>query len=282
MKRVNREITIFNLSMMDVISGAMGAFLILVVILSRHYSSEVINTQRILDLQKELVEATGNLTDVSELVTGDTMDTDMIERSLQSAKANVERSKAHVAELYEELQEANATIEQQDEEIEALNDELERHKQFFVMAKWECEQSTSVGMYLWTSGETRAREGRASRPMPEFDPSRHQGAFFSNTLYQGLANTDVGMEVWTNSYSDVDRRGKLYFRISTPESPLTTCSVRSWLVTPEETQALGTVRLTPDQPWTYAGELSIDEERVVSFRTADDNERAQEHSRVGG
>ena len=37
MKRRNRDINIFNLSMLDVISGAMGAFLIIMVILLPYY-----------------------------------------------------------------------------------------------------------------------------------------------------------------------------------------------------------------------------------------------------
>ena len=51
MKRRNREINIFNLSMLDVISGAMGAFLIIMVILLPYYKKESI------DYQKELKES---------------------------------------------------------------------------------------------------------------------------------------------------------------------------------------------------------------------------------
>ena len=152
MKRINREISIFNLSMMDVISGAMGAFLILVVILSRHYNSEFINTQRILDLQKQLVEATGSLSEVSELVSGDISNTDLIERSLQAAKSNVDRSKAYVKEIYDELQEANATIEQQTEQIAALESRLVRFKPFFIMTKWSCDEATDIDIYLGVGG----------------------------------------------------------------------------------------------------------------------------------
>ncbi len=51
MKRRNRDINIFNLSMLDVISGAMGAFLIIMVILLPYYKKESI------DYQKELGQA---------------------------------------------------------------------------------------------------------------------------------------------------------------------------------------------------------------------------------
>lgn len=51
MKRRNRDINIFNLSMLDVISGAMGAFLIIMVILLPYYKKESI------DYQKELQQS---------------------------------------------------------------------------------------------------------------------------------------------------------------------------------------------------------------------------------
>ena len=48
MKPRNREINIFNLSMLDVISGAMAAFLIIVVILLPYYKKEKIDYQAII------------------------------------------------------------------------------------------------------------------------------------------------------------------------------------------------------------------------------------------
>jgi len=281
MKRINREINIFNLSMMDVISGAMGAFLILVVILSRHYNSEVINTQKILELQKELVEATGSLSDVTELVSGDITDTALIERSLASARRNVERSKAHVQELYGDLKTANATILAQEEEIDYLQDYLDRHKPFFIMTKWECDRVSNVDIYLWNDGKTREQPGKPARPMPAFDPGKRQGDFFSEELEQGLANTTMGVEVWSSSLSDIDREGKLYYRIDhDEETPLTDCAVSSWLVTPEGTSPIERQNLSPSQPWVYVGQLDIDDERRVTFRVANSEERNNEHGRI--
>lgn len=51
MKRRNREINIFNLSILDMITGAMGAFLIIMIILLPYYKKETI------DYQQELQQA---------------------------------------------------------------------------------------------------------------------------------------------------------------------------------------------------------------------------------
>jgi len=58
MRRRNREITIFNLSMLDVISGAMAAFLIIMVVLMPYYRKEHIDYQAIIaELQGQLAQA---------------------------------------------------------------------------------------------------------------------------------------------------------------------------------------------------------------------------------
>lgn len=55
MKPRNREINIFNLSMLDVISGAMGAFLIIMVVLLPYYKKDSVDLQReIQQMQQQL------------------------------------------------------------------------------------------------------------------------------------------------------------------------------------------------------------------------------------
>ncbi len=55
MKPRNREINIFNLSMLDVISGAMAAFLIIMVVLIPYYKKESIDYQAIIDRLQQTV-----------------------------------------------------------------------------------------------------------------------------------------------------------------------------------------------------------------------------------
>ena len=57
MKPRNREINIFNLSMLDVISGAMGAFLIIMVVLFPYYKKESVDYQREIQQIKEQAKA---------------------------------------------------------------------------------------------------------------------------------------------------------------------------------------------------------------------------------
>ncbi|MCB2264251.1 MAG: hypothetical protein LGR52_15125 [Candidatus Thiosymbion ectosymbiont of Robbea hypermnestra] len=83
MKPRNREINIFNLSMLDVISGAMAAFLIIMVVLIPYYRKESIDYQAIIaSLQREVAEA---------------------QQQTQAAQAESEQQRRHAEELARQL-----------------------------------------------------------------------------------------------------------------------------------------------------------------------------------
>ncbi|AFL74009.1 hypothetical protein [Thiocystis violascens] len=57
MRRRSREINVFNLSMLDVIAGAMAAFLILMVILLPYYDKDAIDQQAVIaELRQTLAQ----------------------------------------------------------------------------------------------------------------------------------------------------------------------------------------------------------------------------------
>jgi len=86
MKPRNREINIFNLSMLDVISGAMGAFLIIMVVLFPFYKKESI------DYQKMIQESNNQLADVQRQIIEQQQQ--LIERQQQSQQQQQELQQA--------------------------------------------------------------------------------------------------------------------------------------------------------------------------------------------
>ncbi len=94
MQRRNREINIFNLSMLDVISGAMGAFLIIMVILLPYYKKESIDYQREIT-QARAAEAAAQRT-VQEAKAAQRAaeeKSQAIEKSLQAAQADANQNR---------------------------------------------------------------------------------------------------------------------------------------------------------------------------------------------
>lgn len=100
MQRRNREINIFNLSMLDVISGAMGAFLIVMVILLPYYKKESIDYQQeITHARAAEAAAQRTVQEAKAAQRAAEEKSQAIEKSLQSAQAeaNQNRQRADAA-----------------------------------------------------------------------------------------------------------------------------------------------------------------------------------------
>ena len=103
MKPRNREINIFNLSMLDVISGAMGAFLIIMVILLPYYKKETIDYQRELQQSRTAEEAARKAVKAAETAQ---------RAAEETARKAVESVRAAQAEAEQNRQRAEASAQQ--------------------------------------------------------------------------------------------------------------------------------------------------------------------------
>lgn len=103
MKPRNREINIFNLSMLDVISGAMGAFLIIMVILLPYYKKETIDYERELKQSRASEETARKAAQIAESA----------QRSAEAAARKAEESaRAAQADADQNRQRASAAAQQ--------------------------------------------------------------------------------------------------------------------------------------------------------------------------
>ena len=145
MKARSREINVFSLSLMDVISGAMGAFLIIMVLLAQFYEFDPETGEKVDDLREPLDAAIAGLSDIRSGVA--TIFDDLIEsqRGAESANAvasreaagiealsravasDIERVTNHLAAVHEktnllerELQEKTAQIQRGEERLGRL------------------------------------------------------------------------------------------------------------------------------------------------------------------
>ena len=94
MKPRNREINIFNISMLDVISGALGAFLIIMIVLFPYYKKESIDYQRDIQELKQQVQAVRQQFQMAEQRAQNAEQ----EASEAQAEAEQNRQRARIAE----------------------------------------------------------------------------------------------------------------------------------------------------------------------------------------
>ncbi|WP_020508425.1 YfaP family protein [Lamprocystis purpurea] len=129
MRRRNREINIFNLSMLDVIAGAMAAFLIIMIVLMPYYRKEHIDYQAIVaELQRQLAQAQHQ----AQAAAARTAAAEEAARAAESAAADAaEQVRAAQAAAAA----ANAQAQQQRERAEGLERRLA--KTFLVLyVRW--------------------------------------------------------------------------------------------------------------------------------------------------
>ncbi len=93
MKPRNREINIFNLSMMDVISGALGAFLIIVIILFPYYKKETIDYRKQnLELKQKLEEKEADLQKAEEALNKSESEKQQMQEALTDCKEKLSQT----------------------------------------------------------------------------------------------------------------------------------------------------------------------------------------------
>ena len=109
MKHRNRDVQVFNLSMMDVISSAMGAFLIIMVVLARFYESDPSNSESVAELRRELQQA---ITEVDELASfADEESDDKLEKLIDLLRASLLSANNRLLDLQDRLNQATSQLE---------------------------------------------------------------------------------------------------------------------------------------------------------------------------
>ncbi len=280
MKPRNREINIFNLSMMDVISGAMAAFLILVVILSRDYNpTNAATTKTILQLQKELVQTTGQFDDASRQITGGSSSPASIERNLIQARDNVREATSHLAQLVTQLQQDTAQIKRLRQQLDAdkkridnIQQDLDRLKPYIISVFRHCndqKQKQDVAIYLYdpyplTKGKT-----------PLFQPGKPQSPYLQGDQSPGQQWGAYGYQLWLHSNAIRGDKLKLYYTL-VGKNPLK-CELYGSIASGYfDTINLPGVTLDAANPWAFVGTLTIKQDRTVAFTAATKAEQAQE------
>ncbi len=104
MKPRNREINVFNLSMLDVIFGAMAAFLIIMVVLMPYYNKEHIDYQAIIrQLRQQLAAATAEAQAARQQAQAAQQQAQAANARAQRAKAEAQRQRNRAKRLAKKL-----------------------------------------------------------------------------------------------------------------------------------------------------------------------------------
>ena len=126
MARREREINIFNIAFLDVITGAMGAFVLLVVLLAPYVKKaqetpQQQQQQQEQDVQKTLDRAEQNMDQAAQ-----TDNVEDLRRLLAKARADLAEARKELDALQQELDQARQQLQQAEAENEDLRKRLQQ------------------------------------------------------------------------------------------------------------------------------------------------------------
>jgi hypothetical protein len=273
MRARSREINIFNMSLLDILCGALGAFCFMMLVLLPYYKPPGKET----DLHKQEVK-TQDLLDELEKLRANAQDAAVAQQMAALTQKLQEQVKQMQGQL-NQLSAENQQLENQNQSLAAKNDkqarQLDMRHPFLVTSLTYPSQELDIYLDADTIGEN-------NRPNPPFDPTKQRQPIF----FAGDVSTrwpDRGLTAWLTRDTPVRTHYKLYVKVPPPaaalNSPVTT-TVKSLAFSDTWTLDLPDVTLNSARFWTLVGTLSFTSEGKPAFQEATQAERDAEWTKL--
>lgn len=193
MKRRNREINIFNLSMMDVISGAMGAFLIIMIVLARYYKSDPDSSESVGELGNQIQQAIEKLDRTNQNLGEGRADIPDLRELLKQARQNLENAERRLLDLKDKLDQASSQIERLNKTAKELKNELTRFQSDNDQLRNNNSSLTNEARQL--RDQIQAMQQQVSQAQRERDEGLKLAQQQTQTLQQQVSQTQMERDV---------------------------------------------------------------------------------------
>ncbi len=142
-RRVNRQIEVFDISLMAVVTKAMGAFLVLMILLMPYYRSSPAYQKPVEDVRQELDSLRKRLAEMQQNLGRFKEDPEKLKRELAAALEQIDRLKVKITGLERQLDQAWSQVTRLQDDVaklEALRQQLEAEKVALAEEKAKAEQ----------------------------------------------------------------------------------------------------------------------------------------------
>jgi hypothetical protein len=273
MRARSREINIFNMSLLDILCGALGAFCFMMLVLLPYYKPPAKET----DLHNQEVK-TQELLDELEKLRARAQDSAVAQQMAQL----VQQLQGQLQQLQGQLNQLSAENQQlqnQNQSLAAKNDQqarqLDMRHPFLVTSVASPPQELDI--YL--DSDTMS-EGKQANP--PFDPTKaHHSTFFAGDIASFAA--ERGFASWVTRDAPLSSHYKLYVKVPPSTGKLNspaTITVASAAFGDRWHLDLPSVTLSPERFWTLVGTFSMTSEGKLAFQEAAQAERDAEWSKL--
>lgn len=293
MRARRREINIFNMSLLDILCGALGAFCFMMLVALPYYKppgsekdlrEAQAETQRLLrDLEKmkDRMSDPKSIAEMEELIRRLEARVKALQGQVNILSAEKEQLQGEVKQLTaekQELQEANQRLTATNKDLAAANQKLAillaQKKPFVVLARaYEMSQNLDL-----IAMDKTASEKKVQGPHPAFN-AWLSGEFgiFNRVRVAFLSGTGTSIGVVTDV--PIGTQYKLYVRLANDPAARRSTAIDSALFADEREgppTRLSKVTLSPERFWTVLGTITIEGDNRPTFKEATAEERDAE------
>ncbi|MCW5978699.1 MAG: hypothetical protein KIT09_11510 [Bryobacteraceae bacterium] len=262
MKRQHREINIFNMSLLDILCGALGAFCFLMLVLFPFYKPSEARTgedhgeKNIEQMEASMKEMERQLEKFRKI------GPQASQEFVQKMQDQLERTQDQLGEARRRVDQAERDRDKTQAEIEQMRkrlDQLELRNPIGVQILWNSRHD--VDLFVQQPFIVKATNKTA-----EFDPSKKQGP-----LFNGDSGTEVtsgpGSEVWI--LRDVPpAEYKVYYNLYDLKGDQSPVQVQGVYLYNSKMSLLPPVTLGPNRRHALIGSLVMDINAQLTFRPA--------------
>jgi hypothetical protein len=264
MRARRREINIFNMSLLDILCGALGAFCFMMLVLFPYYKPGRGGAQlredqeKTQELMREIEKLRDQLTEPGAAQN--------LEELLRRLQAQIQSLQGQINQLTAENDKLNETNEKQ----KRL---LSQKKPFFVVSAGE--QHQALDLYLQ---DDETAEGSNKSANPPFNPTTAWHlSHWENDLKADFPG--LGMNIWLTSSATQNSHFKVYLKLANEPQARKAIDVSSAIYGDLGTKTvllLPTVTLTPERFWTFVGTIVVDDNHKLTFIAATPEQREAE------
>jgi hypothetical protein len=272
MRARRREINIFNMSLLDILCGALGAFCFMMLVALPYYKPSRSDAQ-LRENQEKTQELMRDIEKLKERLSDPESAADL-EDLLRRLQAQIQALQGQVNQLTAE----NQQLKDKNEELTAKNDKQKRlidQKRPFLTVVTAVDQNQGVDMYLQ---DDMAPEGGGKSANPAFDPSmqRHTSRWQND---QTAFLTRRGVAMWVTSDVPPSSHFKIYAKLANEVPERKSTEVVATIfgdIGEKGIEQLPVVTLTPERFWEWIGTVVVDDNNKLIFIAATSEQRDAE------
>jgi hypothetical protein len=200
MRRRSREVNIFNMSLLDILCGALGAFCFMMIALLPYWRPAGKTAE---DIQKQYDKSMQELTELESEI-------GKVSGNASGLKEKIENLRAQMRSIEQRRQQEARQMEELKKRAERAEEDSFSEPITFALASLGAP--ADLDLYV----KTRGKRVRDQQEMPAADTNVRQGPFFARELYMNCG-TGRCTEIWTAGQTGPGIVMELYYKFM--ESP---------------------------------------------------------------